>query len=113
MFIEKFAQRVDSFVEKHFHHSTFVNCLYLLVLSTAEFALYWFLAHSAHSDMFIAKAAAVLLLADSRSRFFFAAWIIFTNQAKANEKYLRVMHYFLLLIAVMGLVTFFALIFQL
>ena len=106
MFIEKYAERVENYIDRHFHRSPRMNFIYLFIISALEFIFYWFLADSAYSDMVIIKIITPLLLADAFTKYYFACWILFTSRLKENKKWLKAMHYFLLFAAVMFFLNF-------
>ena len=108
MFIEKYAERVENYIAKHFRRSPRVNFLYLFIASVLEILLAFYLTHASFSHMLIVKIASVLLWADANTRYYFAIWIVFTTKLKENEnkKRLKAMQCFLLFAAVMFFLNF-------
>jgi len=108
MFIEKYAERVENYIAKHFRRSTLVNFLYLFIFAVLEILLAFYLNHASFSHMLIVKIASVLLWADANTRYYFAAWIFFTTKLKEkeNKKWLKAMQCFLLFAAVMFFIGF-------
>jgi len=110
MFIEKYAKRVNGFIGRFFCRSPLLNFIIILVSVSAEFAAISFLVNSKFSDSIFVKIAAPLLWAAVLAECYFAGWIFAVEKKKDNPKQLRFRQWYMLMMAVLLFIVYFAMI---